>query len=333
MAGNPVWGVICDRIGVRRAMMIAVGGWTLASTLHAFASTLLAFAILRGKLGFFEGATFPGSLRTVVQTLAPNERARGVAISYSGGSLGAILTPFLVTPIALAFGWRAAFLATGVAGVFWLVAWSGVSRRAALRHPAATAREAVALNWRHPHAWAFVAIYALGALPLGFILYMSSIYLTKVFQTTQAQLGMLLWIPPLGWECGYFFWGWALDRGTPASRIFSLCFLLSLPFAAAGELRSLPLFMAALFLQMFLCGGSIVGGIAFATKTFGHSRSGLIAGLGAGSFSLLTALTAPWFGSLLDRGNYAESFYVATAFPAAGYLLWRMLTSRPTAAA
>src|SRR6478736_3355011 len=34
MLGNPVWGVILDRIGVRRGMMFAVGIWSLASVSH-----------------------------------------------------------------------------------------------------------------------------------------------------------------------------------------------------------------------------------------------------------------------------------------------------------
>ena len=47
-------------------------------------------------LGFGEGATFPGGLRAVVQTLRPTEQARGIAVAYSGGSLGAIVTPIIV---------------------------------------------------------------------------------------------------------------------------------------------------------------------------------------------------------------------------------------------
>ena len=35
MLGNPLWGHLLDRMGVRRGMTIAVGIWTLASTAHA----------------------------------------------------------------------------------------------------------------------------------------------------------------------------------------------------------------------------------------------------------------------------------------------------------
>ncbi|MCC6291986.1 MAG: MFS transporter, partial [Bryobacterales bacterium] len=109
MASNPLWGRLLDRVGLREGMFASVGFWTLASVAHAFASGFWSFSLARGALGFGEGATFPGGLRTAVQTLPVEKRSRGIAVSYSGGSLGAVVTPIIVTPVALAFGWRGAF--------------------------------------------------------------------------------------------------------------------------------------------------------------------------------------------------------------------------------
>src|SRR5271170_3604609 len=81
MAANPLWGLVLDRIGVRTGMTAAVSLWTLASVSHVFALGFQGFAAARTVLGFGEGATFPGSLRTVVQTLPREQRSRGIAIS------------------------------------------------------------------------------------------------------------------------------------------------------------------------------------------------------------------------------------------------------------
>ena len=116
MAGNPLWGRWLDRSGVRAGMMAAVAFWTAASASHALMSTFAGFAVARAALGFGEGATFPGGLRTVVLSLPERLRARGVALAYSGGSMGAVLTPLIVTPVFSAFGWRAAFWFTGLIG-------------------------------------------------------------------------------------------------------------------------------------------------------------------------------------------------------------------------
>jgi MFS transporter, ACS family, hexuronate transporter len=83
MIGNPLWGSL------------------LASASHAWigygAAAFVTLAAARALLGFGEGATFPGGFRTALDSLPPDRQARGIAVSYSGGSLGAIVTPFLVT--------------------------------------------------------------------------------------------------------------------------------------------------------------------------------------------------------------------------------------------
>src|SRR5207247_5540602 len=114
---------LLDYAGLRLGMLLAVGIWTAASASHAWVTGFVGFAIARAVLGFGEGAAFPGALRTASEALPPNRQSRGMALGYSGASLGAIITPLLVTPIANAFGWRFAFLITGGFGVAWLAMW------------------------------------------------------------------------------------------------------------------------------------------------------------------------------------------------------------------
>src|ERR1051326_7418230 len=133
MISNPLLGWILERAGLRRGMTTAVAFWPAASVAHAFAGGFWSFGAARAALGFGEGATFPGGLRTVVQTLPPDQRGRGLAVSYSGGSLGALVTPLIVTPIFLWWGWRAAFWFTGLIGMGWLALWTVVGARPDIR--------------------------------------------------------------------------------------------------------------------------------------------------------------------------------------------------------
>src|SRR5262249_45739388 len=110
---NPIWGSILDFVGLRVGMLLAVGIWTAASMSHAWMSALAGFGFARAVLGFGEGATFPGGLRTAVESLPANVRARGIALSFSGGTIGAVMMPLLLGPLAIRYGWRIAFLATG----------------------------------------------------------------------------------------------------------------------------------------------------------------------------------------------------------------------------
>ncbi|HYP15471.1 MAG TPA: MFS transporter, partial [Bryobacteraceae bacterium] len=293
---------------------------------HALASGFWSFAAARAVLGFGEGATFPGGLRTAVQTLPAGLRSRGTALAYSGGSLGAVITPLLVVPIAVRFGWRGAFWFTGLIGLAWLFLWAFVGR--ALR-PAAPDAETYSMAGalRNSKLWAFMSAYALGGLPLAFVIYGAAIYLTKVLGLTQAQIGKLLWIPPLGWEVGYFFWGWIGDRlrqggEFPYGKVFALLSLLSLPPAVTPALGSLPLLLAGMFLAMFVAAGFVILSIAYATAVFSSSRSGFLAGAGAGSWSAVVAIVMPLFGRMFDRGEFQAAFVVSSLFPVAGYLLW-----------
>src|SRR5437899_10023758 len=264
MISNPLWGRLLDRLGLRIGMMVAVSFWTAASMSHALAAGFLSFAVARTALGFGEGATFPGGLRTVMQTLRPTEQARGIAVAYSGGSLGAIVTPLIVTPIFLKWGWRPAFLFTGAIGVAWLILWSLVSRRADVREfkPAA-AGAANAPRLTDPRVWSFILAYGLGATPLGFVMYAAAIYLSQAMGKDQAFLGTVLWIPPLGWEVGYFFWGWLVDRmtaeGVPkltaVRRLMLAAMILSLPLAAVPWMTAVWLTLLELFFAMFVIVG------------------------------------------------------------------------------
>src|SRR5437867_5067201 len=92
MAGNPIWGSVLDKVGLRVGMLAAVTLWTAASTSHAWVGGFLGFAVARGVLGFGEGGAFPGALRTATEALPPDRQSRGMALGYSGASLGAIIT-------------------------------------------------------------------------------------------------------------------------------------------------------------------------------------------------------------------------------------------------
>ena len=218
MVANPLWGRWLDRYGIRWGMIFAVAIWTLASASHAFLATFGGFLIARFVLGFGEGATFPGGLRTVVETLPVELRSRGTAIAYSGGSLGAVITPLVVTPIFRAYGWRAAFWFTGLVGALWIVLWLRVGRNLKGVRPPAPTRKSAPLRWTDVRLWSFLASYALGGLPLGFVLYNAALYFSRALGKTQVDIGHVMWVPPLGWELGYFTWGWLADRFRSVGR-------------------------------------------------------------------------------------------------------------------
>lgn len=321
---NPVWGRLLDRLGLFIGMLAAVALWTTASALHALCGGLLGFALARAALGFGEGATFPGGLRTVTQTLPPAQRSRGTALAYSGGSLGAMLTPLFVTPLANEVGWRGAFLATGVLGAAWLVLWGGIGRTLPPMQRPQTAPPRLCER----EVCSFMVAYALGGLPLGFVIYAAPIYLHRALGASQEWLGHWLWLPPLGWELGYFFWGYLADRGLRAERAFAFLGLASLPLAAVPLVHSAPLALAELVFAMFIAAGFVIFALTCATRRYSTEHSGFIAGLCAGGWSALVGVLMPLFGWLFDHAQYQAAFALSALVPGLGTLGWHRLARR-----
>ncbi len=329
MLANPLWGSLLDYFGLRVGMLVAVGLWTVASTSHAFMGGFLGFAVARTLLGFGEGATFPGGFRTALDSLPPEKQARGIAISYSGGSLGAIVTPLIVVPIANAYGWRSAFFVTGVLGVVWLALWWFTARPPYLPVPSRKPEKISWPNLFERRFWAVVAAYAVGAFALGPILYLAPLYLNRQLGVTQAQLGTLLWVPPLGWEVGYFFWGWILDRSphikTNPLRAYMMLTVLGFPLAAVTMTASPILAVVFFFWAMFVASGFVVIGLRSGAATYAENQASMVAGIAAGSWSALVAILLPVLGEWFDQKQYSMTFVVVSLMPILGTFAWWLL--------
>jgi len=328
MLSNFLWGSALDFVGLRVGMLVAVGLWTFASASHAFLGGFIGFAVARALLGLGEGATFPGGFRAALDSLPPNKQARGLALSYSGGSLGAIVTPLIVVPISLAYGWRAAFLFTGALGVIWLLVWWAMARPPYLHPPVRKPQRVVLPNFLERRFWALVAAYAVGASAISPILYLAPLYLSRAMNVSQQVLGEILWIPPLGWEVGYFFWGWVSDHYAADRRplpLYILCAVLSLPLAAVTFTSSVTIVMLLFFWAMFVSAGFIVISLRSGASMYPPGQPSMVAGIAAGSWSALVALILPVLGDWFDQKLYTQTFVTVGLMPILGTLAWWLL--------
>ena len=167
-------------------------------------------------------------------------------------------------------------------------------------------------------------------MPIGVILYLAPLYLSQVLGLTQSQLGRVLWLPPLGWEIGYFFWGWFIDRfatgnSRPAWLVWSLA-ILGLPLVSVTRFHSEAAVLALLFWSMFIAAGFVVGSLHTSALVYPREQTALVAGIGAGSWSLIVALVLPSLGTMFDRHHYANVFLFTALVPLLGALCWHAPT-------
>jgi len=331
MIANPLWGAALDYVGLRAGMLAAVAIWTAASVAHGWVAGFVGFVIARTVLGVGEGAAFPGGFRTAVESLPASSQSRGMALAYSGASLGNLITPLLVTPIALAYGWRFAFWITGAMGAAWLALWWRIARPPWLRPQ--SRRSASKFSWPNlfdRRALLVMSTFGLGGFGLGVVLYMSPLYLNRALGFTQADLGRILWIPSVGYQCGYFFWGWVADRYIKgdvgrATRIFLLLTLLALPpvlTPMAGRWAVLALF----FWAMFIADGFIMTALRMGAHLYPREQAGMVAGLGSGSWSAVLAVATLVYGRWIDARHYSAIFVSMSLIPALGTVVWLALS-------
>src|SRR5271166_2139403 len=124
-----VAGSLMDRLGTRIGYSIAVALWSTASMAHALARSAFGFGVARFALGVGEAGNFPAAIKTVTEWFPKKERALAIGIFNSGSNIGALVAPLAVPWIALNFGWRWAFLLTGLTDFVWLACWLLVYRR------------------------------------------------------------------------------------------------------------------------------------------------------------------------------------------------------------
>lgn len=116
-------GWVIDRLGTKRGFGFFIFCWSVSQALHAFAFGKWTFATYRFMLGLSEPANWPAAAKAVGEWFPPAQRALGVGIFNAGSSVGSVLAPPLVAWITVEYGWRSAFVFTGLAGFVWLAIW------------------------------------------------------------------------------------------------------------------------------------------------------------------------------------------------------------------
>lgn len=116
-------GSIIDKIGSKLGYAISLVLWSIASILHAFATTTFGFGAVRAFLGISEAGNFPAAIKVVAEWFPKKERAFATGIFNSGTNIGAIIAPLVVPWLAISYGWQMTFIVTGAVGFIWLIFW------------------------------------------------------------------------------------------------------------------------------------------------------------------------------------------------------------------
>ncbi len=121
--GMLLGGRMLDRLGSKSGYSIAIIVWSIGAVLHATVRSVTGFGAARAILGLGEAGNFPAAVKVIAEWFPKRDRAYATGLFNSGTTIGAIIAPIIVTAITLEWGWRWAFIVTGMLGFVWVAIW------------------------------------------------------------------------------------------------------------------------------------------------------------------------------------------------------------------
>lgn len=183
-------GWFVDRLGVRIAYAVAVTVWSAAGMAHALAQTVQQFVAARIVLAAGESVSTPAGLKAAATYLPVRQRNFAIGLINTAPNIGAILTPLLIPPFALAFGWKAAFVVTGALGFLWLVGWWFGTRGL---QPVGNVPERARVPWGEllsdRRTWTVIGAKFCTDAVWWFVLFWMPDFFNRQFGLSQGQLG------------------------------------------------------------------------------------------------------------------------------------------------
>jgi len=314
----PFAGLLIDRIGLNRAIAIAVALWSCAGIATGLTTGLPSLVLCRALLGVAEAAGIPAVGKAIAIYVKPGERAVGHAMNQAAVAVGWMVAPILATGLSLPGTWRTRFIITGALGLLWVPLWLFTGRNG----PPVTRSLALA-PFRDRRLWIFAAANCLNGIPYSIWSNWTTKYLVTVFGLTAAAANTFAWIPPIFAMLGGFACGWAsmrlVRRGvSPQLARYRVCVVCSI-VALAGfalPLAPSPIWAAAgISVSMGAIAGLSVNLYALPLDTFDAGRAAFAVSLLVSSYGAVQAVISGPVGWVRDHYGYVPISLLSAVMP------------------
>jgi ACS family hexuronate transporter-like MFS transporter len=314
---NGVSGPLIDRIGTRLGYTLCMGWWATVDLLTALATGPFSLGIFRFLIGAGEAGNWPAAVKVVSEWFSPRERALASGIFNSGGALGALIGPPLAGWMVFRWGWPKAFIAVGVLGYLWALAWWCVYRTPACVQAETRARPAPPWKLLRTRFTGFFMLSKVFMDPVWyFYIFWFPKYLSVTHHFTIKDIAQTAWIPFLTADIGNLAGGaltqWVIRRGVrvPVARkisvsLFALLMTAAIPAAFAPNAAWAITFVST---ATFGYTGYLANTLAFPADVFPKNMVGSIWGLasmGAGFGGMVFSWLS---GRLIDLYGYTPVF-------------------------
>lgn len=329
-AAAPAAGWLIDRLGLNRGISFSVAVWSLAGVATGAVTNLTGLLAARAGLGLGEAGGIPATGKALRLYLLPRERAFGNAISQLGLSVGAMLAPVVATALAMHYGWRSAFVVTGLCGLLWIPLWNWTAQRIppAKEDASGAGRAAVGALLRDRRLWGLVVANILGMTCYTLWTNWTTIFLVREHHLTVAQAVWFAWAPPVAFNLGGLLGGvlsWRLVvRGmapNPARR--RVCYIgavLLLVTALAPRMHSAAAATAIICLSAFFSSAYSVNLYSIPLDAFPGGNAAFGVACLTAAYGAMQTVFSPVAGGLIDAYGFTPVCLIAAILPAGGAL-------------
>ena len=340
-----VAGRLTDWLRPKRAMIVFIVVWSAANLCTGFVRTGIQLGLMRFVLGLSEPGNWLAAPKAIAETFTIKARPLAMSIISAGATVGAALSPPIISFLALHYGWRSAFFTTGALGILWVAPWALVYpkfRQTAIQSHAASHGWRSELGfWKRLLAlrevWLLAALRMVTDPVWYFYLFWFPKYLGDSRHLSLAELGKTAWIVYVAADVGAISAGFAVSRliagGRNPVRAAQIVMTALACIAPVGAAIPFAVHMSNTFILAscvaFAQQGWSMLSMAMAFSFFSPEAVGTAWGIASAGSGLGGFLSTSLIGRCVTKLSYTPVFAgLAVLNPLSLVLLWSIRSSR-----
>lgn len=332
-AGGLLFGVVADRWGRIRALMLSVLIYSVFTAACGLAQSALQLAVFRIFLGIGMGGEWASGAALVSETWKAKDRGKALGLMQSSWAIGyglAAVVNLLVQDV-LGLGWRSVFFAGILPALFALWVRSNVAEPAMWRdaQKSTSPRISVFDALKAPGLGVTVALTLMNACTMfawwGFNTWVPSYLLSPAIGLSGASMNGFILAMQAGMWLGYVTFGFISDA-VGRKRTYVGYLVLAAVFVFAYASTSNPMALLALGPPTaFFATGYFSGFGAVTAELYPTSVRATAQGL-TYNIGRVASAAAPWVvGGLTDARGFPAAFMVAAGAYLVAAVFWAFI--------
>src|SRR5688572_23492525 len=330
--GGVLFGMIADRYGRTRALMLSVAIYSVFTAACGFATTFTEFVVFRALLGIGMGGEWASGAALVSETWPAQHRGKALGFMQSGWVIGYAAAALVNAVVQPQFGWRAVFFVSILPAFFTLWVRRNVHEPAIWTQAAASRqpRARLSLAFRPPLRRLTIALTLMNTCTLfawwGFYLWLPS-FLKSAPAEGGAGLSVAattgyLFVMQAGMWVGYVTFGFISDTIGRKKAYVMYLLAAAVLLAVYVSVRNPTLLMVLGPCVAFAATGYFSGFGAVTAEIYPTAIRATAQGFTYNIGRLVSAAAPYLVGTLADTRGFGPALLVCSAAFTLAAVLW-----------